>query len=50
VLTTALLDNDRGALTADPILLTRAVAALRGVGLEAEARRLAVEAALAAGI
>jgi hypothetical protein len=50
VLATVLLDADRGALTADPILLARAIAALRAVGLDAEARRLAVEAALAAGI
>jgi hypothetical protein len=37
-------------LTADPLALSQAVSALRAVGLESEARALALEAALAAGI
>lgn len=37
-------------LTPQPVRLVRAIEALRGVGLEGEARGLAVEAALAAGV
>jgi len=36
-------------LTPEPVVLTRAIANLRGIGLEESARALAVEAALAAG-
>jgi hypothetical protein len=43
-----LADGER--LTADPILLARGIESLRGLGLEAEARAIAVEAALAAGL
>jgi hypothetical protein len=41
-------EGDR--LTPQPVPLARAIAALRGVGLEAEARAIAVEAALGAGL
>ena len=39
-----------GALSADPVALFAVVSGLKQVGLAAEARRLAVEAALAAGL
>jgi hypothetical protein len=50
VLTTLILLNADGKLTGEPIVLARAITGLRTVGLEAAARALAVEAALAAGI
>jgi hypothetical protein len=50
VLTTIILADADGRLTAEPIVLARAITGLRSVGLDAAARRLAVEAALAAGI
>jgi hypothetical protein len=43
-----LADGER--LTADPILLARGIESLRALGLDAEARAIAVEAALAAGL
>jgi hypothetical protein len=39
-----------GTLTADPVSLFAAASGLKAVGLEADACRLAVEAALAAGL
>jgi hypothetical protein len=39
-----------GMLSTDPMALFTAVSALRQVGLATDARRLAVEAALAAGL
>ncbi len=39
-----------GALSTDPVALFTAVSGLKRVGLDADARRLAVEAALAAGL
>ncbi len=50
VLTTILLAQLGERLSTEPIVVGRAVAGLRAVGLEAEARALAVEAALSAGI
>lgn len=49
VLDTLLMAQSGGRLAAEPIVIAEAVARLRAVGLEADARRLAVEAALAAG-
>jgi hypothetical protein len=40
----------RGTLSTDPVALFTAISALRQVGLAADARRLAVEAALAVGL
>jgi hypothetical protein len=39
-----------GTLSADAIALDAAISGLRQIGLAADARRLAVEAALAAGL
>jgi hypothetical protein len=39
-----------GTLSTDPVALSSAVSGLKQVGLPADARRLAVEAALAAGL
>jgi hypothetical protein len=39
-----------GTLSADPVALFSAVSGLKQVGLAGDARRLAVEAALAAGL
>jgi hypothetical protein len=50
VLTTLLLAADGDRLSGDPIVLGRAIAGLAAVGLAAEARALAVEAALDAGL
>ncbi len=41
--------SEGGKLTAQPARLARAIEALHGIGLESEARALAIEAALAAG-
>jgi hypothetical protein len=49
VLATLLLAAAGDRLSPEPIVLNRAVSGLRAVGLEDEARALAVEAALAAG-
>ena len=50
VLTTILLASAGNHLAAEPIVLAQAVAGLQAVGLGADARALAVEAALDAGI
>lgn len=50
VLTTLLLATAGNQLSTEPIVLARAVAGLNAAGLEADARALAVEAALDAGI
>jgi hypothetical protein len=50
VLTTILLASAGDHLAAEPIVLAQAVAGLQAVGLGADARALAVEAALDAGI
>ncbi len=50
VLTSLLLATAGDRLTVEPILLARVVSGLKAVGLEADARALAVEAALDAGI
>ncbi|MGO8920752.1 MAG: hypothetical protein ACLQJR_33070 [Stellaceae bacterium] len=50
VLTTLILARQGEHLAAEPIIVSRAVAALKAVGLAGEARALAIEAALAAGI
>jgi len=50
VLDTLLMAQSGGHLAGEPIVIAEAVARLRAIGLEADARRLAVEAALAAGL
>jgi hypothetical protein len=50
VLTTRLTSVSGDQLTQDPAALSSAVAGLRAVGLDKEARRLAIEAAIDAGI
>jgi len=50
VLTSLLLASADDKLTSAPIVLARVVSGLKAVGLEADARALAVEAALNAGI
>src|SRR5208282_3881916 len=50
VLTALLACVSGDKLTSDPAALAQAVSGLRGAGLDADARRLAVEAALDAGI
>jgi len=50
VLTSVLLVQAGDKLALDPILLSRAIAGLRAVGLETEARALALEAAVDAGL
>jgi hypothetical protein len=45
-----LVASPAGTLTTDPVSLFAAVSGLREVGLEADARRLAIESALAAGL
>ncbi len=50
VLTSLLIAEAGDRLTPEPILLVRVVSGLKAVGLEADARALAVEAALDAGI
>lgn len=50
VLLTLLIARAGDRLSGEPIVLSRAVAGLKAVGLESEARALALEAALAAGI
>jgi hypothetical protein len=50
VLAAIMVAAPRDALSADPVALFTAISALRQVGLAADARRLAVEAALAAGL
>jgi len=49
-LASLLLAQAGGALTGEPIVLARVIAGLQAIGLGTEARALAVEAALAAGI
>ena len=50
VLTTLIVARQGEHLASEPIILSRAVAALKAVGLADEARALAIEAALGAGI
>jgi hypothetical protein len=50
VLTSLLIAAAGDRLSPEPVLLARVVSGLKAVGLEADARALAVEAALAAGI
>ncbi len=50
VLLSLLALGEGGPGQADPVILRRILASLRGSGLEAEARALAVEAAVAAGL
>lgn len=50
VLTSLLLASAGDRLTSEPIVLARVVSGLEAVGLDADARALAVEAAIAAGI
>ncbi len=50
VLLSLLALGDGGPAQADPIVLRRVLRALGAVGLEASARALAVEAAVAAGL
>jgi hypothetical protein len=50
LLTTILLASAGDRLSAEPIVLSQAIAGLEAVGLDADARALAVEAALDAGI
>jgi hypothetical protein len=50
VLATLLIAQSGDHLTEEPILLMRAIAGLRAVGLDADARAMAIEAALDAGI
>jgi hypothetical protein len=50
VLMALIVARSDNRLTADPLALAQAVGGLRAVGLEADARALALEAALAAGI
>ena len=50
VLTTVLLASAGDHLSSEPVVLAQAVAGLEAVGLDADARALAVEAALDAGI
>jgi hypothetical protein len=50
VLVTLLVARSDDHLTTDPLALGQAVGALRAIGLERDARRLALEAALDAGI
>lgn len=50
VLASVLLVEAGGKLSPEPMLLGRAIAGLRTIGLEADARALAVEAAIDAGI
>jgi hypothetical protein len=50
VLTVLLTASSGSGLTADPVVLAHAVAGLRQAGLDAEARKLAIEAAISAGI
>jgi hypothetical protein len=50
VLTTILLASAGDRLSTEPIVLSQAIAGLEAVGLDADARALAIEAALNAGI
>jgi hypothetical protein len=50
VLLAVLLASDGTRLTPEPVILSRSVEALFAVGLDADARAIAVEAALAAGL
>lgn len=50
VLATLLIAESDGRLTSEPLLLGRAIAGLRAVGLDKDAHALALEAALNAGI
>lgn len=50
VLTSLLLASAGDRLTSEPVVLARVVAGLEAVGLDTDARSLAVEAAIAAGI
>jgi hypothetical protein len=50
VLTSLILAGQEGRLTTEPIPLQRALAGLRAVGLEGDARTLALEAAVAGGL
>lgn len=50
VLTTLILARQGDHLASEPIVISRAVAALKAIGLAEDARALALEAALAAGL
>jgi len=50
VLTTLILARDGDHLSTEPVVVARAVTGLKAVGLEADARALALEAALGAGL
>jgi hypothetical protein len=50
VLTSLLAASSGSGITADPVALAHAVSSLRQAGLDADARRLAIEAAIDAGI
>jgi hypothetical protein len=50
VMLTLIIARAGDRLTPDPIVLARAVAGLRAVGLDRDARGLAIEAAIAAGL
>jgi hypothetical protein len=50
VLTTILLASAGDHLATEPVVLAQAIAGLQAVGLDADARALAIEAALDAGI
>ena len=50
VLTALLVAAPEGPLSADPVALFTGVSGLRQIGLETDARRLAVEAALGASL
>jgi hypothetical protein len=50
VLMSLIIAADKTRLTPEPIALHRAISGLRAVGLEADARALALEAAIAAGL
>jgi hypothetical protein len=50
VLAAVIVASPAGTLSTDPVALFTAVSGLRQVGLAADARRLAIEAALAAGL
>ena len=50
VLTSLILARNGDRLTGEPIVLARIVAGLKLIGLDREARALAVEAALDAGL
>ncbi len=50
ILASVVVAQDGAQLTTEPVALQRAIAALRAAGFDGEARRLAREAAVAAGL